>query len=550
VRTREEVSSDKLRGGFYTPAPLVDLCLQRVGELVDHDRPLRVLEPGAGDGAFVRGLARSALRGRVARLTALEPLQAEADKARAEIGAASLCGEVRACSAVQWSAGAVGEYDVAVGNPPFVRYQFIGAADRAAIQDLGRRAVRMTGVSNLWIAVLMGAISRLASGGAFAFVVPSECLTGVSAGTVRAWVLANFESVQFDHFPPGSFPGVLQEIGLLSGRRAPGARAEAALRLVEHDPDGRLRVMRHRASASTQSWTRYLLDEAALEALTIATGAPAVQRLGDLARFEVSIVTGANDFFSVSDATVATSSLAPWALPLLPRTRHAPGLILAAADVEEAASAGARTNLLDFSAARPDPRSHRLARDYLAEGAARGLPGRYKCRIREPWFRVPGIRSGTLLLSKRSHDYPRVILNQAGVYTTDTIYRGETHGEATPAGVAAGFHNSLTLLSAELEGRSFGGGVLELVPSEIARLAVPVLPRVAAQLQALDRIARSGSAQELVRATDALVGRITGIEDDVIAALACARAQIRDRRLARNRCGRPADAASARPRAR
>jgi hypothetical protein len=512
---------------------------------------VRLLEPGAGDGAFVRGLARSPLRGRVHRLTALEPLAAEAEKARAAIDAASLCGEVRACSAVQWSALTAEEYDLAVGNPPFVRYQFVGDADRAATVELAKRlGARLSGVSNLWVAVLLGALSRLAAGGAFAFVVPTECLTGVSAGAVRAWVLAHFEAVQFDHFPPGSFPGVLQEIGVLSGRRAPGVRAEAWLALVEHDRDGGLRVTRHRARASAASWTRYLLDEPALQALTVATGARTVQQLGDLARFEVSIVTGANEFFSVSDATVAASSLAPWALPLLPRVRHAPGLILTAVDVDRAAGAGARTNLLDFSAQRPDPRSHRLAREYLRDGEARGLPGRYKCRIREPWFRVPGIRSGTLLLSKRSHDYPRVILNQAAVYTTDTIYRGEAHGKATPAGVAAAFHSSLTLLSAELEGRSFGGGVLELVPSEIARLALPVLAGAEAQLQALDRIARAGGADALVRATDALVGRSAGIEDDVIAALARARREIRDRRLARNRRGRPAGVASARPRAR
>src|SRR5208283_2406977 len=112
-------------------------------------------------------------------------------------------------------------------------------------------------------------------------------------------------------------------------------------------------------------------------------------------------------------------------LPLLPRVRHAPGLILAPEDLAHAARRGARTNLLDFSAQRPDPRVRPLARAYLAEGEARGLPGRYKCRIREPWFRVPGIRPGTLLLSKRSHDYPRVIVNEAGARTTDTIYRGE-----------------------------------------------------------------------------------------------------------------------------
>lgn len=552
MRSRDQVSSAKLRGGFYTPDALVDHCLARAGELVDHEHPLRVLEPGAGDGAFLRGLGRSSLRERLGDLIALEPEPDEAGKARAEIAAASLPGDVRACSAVQWSVGATECFDLAIGNPPFVRYQFISAADRAATRELASRLqMHLSGVSNLWIAVLMGAISRLAPGGAFAFVVPTECLTGVSAGAVRAWVLGNFDAVQFDHFPPGSFPGVLQEIGVLSGRRALRARAAPTLALVEHDRDGTVRVMRHRAALSTASWTRYLLDAPALQALTIASGTDAVRPFGEVAGFEVSIVTGANDFFSVSDATVAAHALAPWARPLLPRIRHAPGLVLTARDLERAAAAGARTSLLDFSTERADPRSHRGARTYLEEGEARGLPARYKCRIREPWYRVPGIRSGTLLLSKRSHHYPRVIVNEAAVHTTDTIYRGRTRGAATPAGVAAAFHNSLTLLSAELEGRSFGGGVLELVPTEIARLAFPVLPQAPAHLDELDHLARVGPPGDLVLATDALVARLAGIDPDVLAVLAGARTQLRDRRMARNRGGRrDALAGTASPQAR
>jgi hypothetical protein len=50
--------------------------------------------------------------------------------------------------------------------------------------------------------------------------------------------------------------------------------------------------------------------------------------------------------------------------------------------------------------------------------------------------------------------------------------------------------NSLTALSAELEGRHYGGGVLELVPSEIERLLVPNPEKIKPNLKALDRSVR------------------------------------------------------------
>jgi adenine-specific DNA-methyltransferase len=520
------VTAEKLRGGFYTPAPLVDLCLARVAELASGDA-LRVLEPSAGDGAFLRGLARSPLRAALTGVVAIEPMEIEAEKARRALAAGGLPGTVLAESAVVWAAGTGEEFDAVVGNPPFVRYQFVARRDREATDALGGRlGVRLAGVGNLWIGVLLGALSRLRDGGAFALVVPAECLTGVSAAAVRGWLVREAADVRFDLFAPGSFPGVLQEVTVLSGRR--GARGgPLALRMGAH---------RH-AVRDDGPWTRYLLAPDQVAALDRAAADPRVVALGSLVAFEVSIVTGANDFFTVPGEVVARHGLAPWARPLLPRIRHAPGLVYTAADHAATERGGARAWLLDFGADAPAP--HAAALDYLATGEARGLRARYKCRIRAPWFRVPGVRAGELLLSKRSHLHPRVVVNEAGVFTTDTIYRGRMLcPDLSPRALAAGFHNSLTLLSAELEGRSFGGGVLELVPSEVGRLLTFAAPETPGALERLDALGRTGDGDALIAATDAALVSRGLVDADVMAALADARAALLARRLDRNRQAR------------
>lgn len=539
MKTRTQVTADKLRGGFYTPDALVDHCLSRVAELVGDRAGLRLVEPSAGDGAFVRGLARStSLRARVSGIVGVELLDIEAEKARRSLAQTDIAGEIRHGSAVAWSAASAERFDVAVGNPPFVRYQFVSREDReAALALAARLGIDLAGVSNLWIPVLLGALSRVRAGGAFAFVVPTECFTGVSAGRVRAWLLRHCDALRFDHFPPGSFPEVLQEVGVLSGVRAEPS-AHATLALVEHDAAGReIAVARHRVAAAEASWTRYLLAPEALDVLAALTVEPTAVALEEVATFEVSIVTGANDFFSVDEATAASQGLRPWAVPLLPRIRHAPGLVLTEDDYAAAARAGARTLLLDFSAERADPTASPGPAAYLRSGEAQALHTRYKCRIREPWFRVPGVRRGALLLSKRSHAYPRVVVNAAGCFTTDTIYRGRARCSSLPAeAIGAAFHNSLTLLSAELEGRSFGGGVLELVPSEIARLAFPARASdMGGELPELDALARRGDPEALVARTDALLAARAGLDRDALRVLSDARLLLRDRRFERNR---------------
>ena len=141
------------------------------------------------------------------------------------------------------------------------------------------------------------------------------------------------------------------------------------------------------------------------------------------------------------------------------------------------------------------------------------------------------------MMPKRVHQHHRLLVNQAGVSTTDTIYRGIMKPNYCDRenDLAAGFHNSVTLLSAELEGRTYGGGVLELVPSEVSRLRVPLLP-LNEQLARLDQMSRIAGGQKdasdtLVAATgDILCHAIPGYRD-ALDTVAVARRRLRDRRF-------------------
>ena len=430
---------------------------------------------------------------------------------------------------------------MAVGNPPFVRFQFVDDADKASLDRLALRlGTSFGGVSNLWIPVFLGALSRLRAGGAFAFIVPTECLTGVSAGTVRARLAETVDHLRLDLFSPGSFPGVLQEVLIVSGQiRATRRTTIAPLEVIDHDHGSTPRSWQYLVPIGSQTWTRYLLDPGQLEALEHARSLPAVRSLGETATFQVAAVTGANDFFSVDTTTSASYELSSWVRPLLPRIRNAAGLRYTSEDHSVTARGTAKAWLLhlteEIGLTSPGLRS------YLDIGEAQGIALRYKCRIRTPWYAVPNVRAAPLMLSKRSHRYPRMVLNEAQVVTTDTIYRGVT----TPGfvgrehDIVASFHNSLTLLTAEVEGRSFGGGVLELVPSEIRRLSLPVVEGFGVHLGKLDRLARDvierADTDPLVERTDELLVRSRiGLTFELLDALRSGRELLLSRRLDRN----------------
>lgn len=423
-------------------------------------------------------------------------------------------------------------HDVAVGNPPFVRFQFVSQADREGAERLGQRiGLPFAGVSNLWIPVLLSALTNLRDGGIFSFIVPAECFTGLSARAARQWLSQHATELRVDLFPPRSFPNVLQEVVVLSGRVSRDAAHGAKVFVHDHGVND---SWRHILEEGATTWTGLLLRPDHISAFEEARRSVGVHEFREVAKLSVATVTGANAFFCVDEATRLRYDLGNWTRPLLDRVRHAPGLEYSEQAHDANIAAGHSVWLLDSSLS---PIMTEGAQAYIAEGEGDGLHTRYKTRIRSPWWRVPVVAPGSLMLSKRSNDHPRLVRNSAAVVTTDTVYQGSPL--ASFAGrerdIVGSFHNSLTLLTAEMFGRSFGGGVLELVPSEIAQLLVPVAVVDEPQFAKLDELSRrAGDPEALIEETDRLVTERLNADPDVWRLIREARLMLRARRSARS----------------
>jgi adenine-specific DNA-methyltransferase len=536
MKIATEVTSDKLRGGFYSPQPLVELALTQALHLLGSRQNVDLLEPSAGDGQFVRGLGGHELGKRLRSLTAVELLDAEASKAENARVAAGIDGRVLASSFLAERCRDLGQFDVAVGNPPFVRFQFVSPEDRVGIEYLASDyGVQLAGVSNLWIPVFLSALARLRDGGVFAFIIPADCFTGLSARVVRKWLCDHSTELHVDLFGPRSFPGVLQEVVILSGRVTRDRALGTKVSVHDHSLG---ESWTHVLDETEPTWTGLLLRPEHLDALREVTLSSSVHRFGEVARLQVATVTGANEFFSMTSATRRDRQLDEWTRPLLARVRQAKGLNFTANDLAENGDNGYPVWMLDTGLGDSDIAASPGGQSYLSEGEGLLLHERYKCRIRKPWHRVPVVKPGELMLSKRSHRFPRLIKNSAQAVTTDTIYQGplmpDFLGRATD--VVGSFHNSLTLLSAEMFGRSFGGGVLELVPTEVRSLLVPVAPLDPRDFEMLDQLVRSAGADDesLVEATDDLIVKhLPGLDRNAWRVLADARAILLGRRLAR-----------------
>lgn len=484
----ENETAQKLRGGYYTPPDLAVFLAQWIKEIA----PKRVLEPSCGDGIFFSALAQ--IKGfKRTSVTGFELEADEAIKARTraiEVGLNAT--KVHTEDFLQWALDHMNDgsvkFDAVVGNPPFVRYQYLPEPFQKRAELIFKELnLPFTKHTNAWVSFILASMSLLRHGGRLAMVVPAEIIHVTHAQSLRSYLGRECRRLVIIDPEELWFSDTLQGAVILLAEKK-HSEIEKGEGLGMYPVKGRefLRLNPSTVFNAPQSingktvqgkWTRALLDLETRSLFDELEHHKEVHRFKDIAKVDVGIVTGANKFFLVHDDVVRDFQLEKWAHPMFGRSEHCPGIIYD--DQQHAANAakGSPTNFLWFNKNESTEKIDAALSAYIELGEQQELHTRYKCRVRTPWYTVPSVYSTEVGMLKRSHNTPRLILNRIGAYTTDTAYRIRTRDVGAEKLVGC-FVNPLTALSAELEGRHYGGGVLELIPSEIERLVVP-LPKTA-----------------------------------------------------------------------
>jgi adenine-specific DNA-methyltransferase len=267
-----------------------------------------------------------------------------------------------------------------------------------------------------------------------------------------------------------------------------------------------------------EKWTQYYLTPKQLGLIRDIEASNAFTTLGEMADVDVGVVTGRNEFFVLSPSQANRLEVEEYCQPLVGRSAQIPGLVLRHTDWNELVEADSRCLLMQLG---PRDRSalSATALTYVREAEAEGIHHGYKCRIRLPrWWNVPSVWNPDAFLLRQIHDGPRIITNRAAATCTDTIHRIRVKDDVSPGWLAAASMNSLTFAFSEIRGRSYGGGVLELEPTEAEALPFPrqngVLP-----LEELDLWARRKDPDQVLDEVDRLTLMPAGLSGPELGAL-------------------------------
>lgn len=497
--TAETPAEVKARGAFYTPAKVATF----IARWAIRGKRTRILEPACGDGAFIVAAAETlAALGAddSSTLIGIERSPEEAAKASALVPSA----DIRRASFFDVDPGDFGApFDAVIGNPPYIRYHGFTGEDRdKGLARASAQGVQLTRLASSWAHFVVHATSFLAEDGRLGLVLPAELLVTDYAQPVRAHLLARFASVLVIAFDRMVFEDVQVDAVLMlaSNEGPPGINVVRVTNVADLDALNLGDLAGGRQPGARWSTS---IDAEADETYRALVDSGTVQRLSDMATVDIGIVTGANGYFILSQSEAAKARIPDTYLtPVVERPRDVPGLAVEPGEIS-------RLLLIPRGPAPSEP----TVAKYLRAGKARGVPNRYKCRVRKYWYSVPLPRKRPhAFLPYMTGDMPRVIVNGQASWSTNLLH-GVTLLEDAPdvRALSAAMLSSATLLSAEVEGRPYGGGVLKLETREAERLLVPRLSGPVAAILTrlhpeLDALAREGRLDLASRLVDAVLG--------------------------------------------
>ena len=476
----------KARGAYFTPTRVA----QYVTNWAVRNPSDRILEPSCGDAAFLVPAARrlkelGAKDGAGGQLFGAEIHAPSAQEAFARVALEGIRPTLHVGDFFDWRlSDEHRHFDAVIGNPPYVRYQqFDGEARAKSLRASLAQGVRLSGLASSWAAFTVHAASFLKPEGRLGLVLPAELLSVKYAAEVRRYLLRRFASVRLVTFEELVFPGVLEDVVLLLAEGTGGAPHFEVYQARNADDMDRTCAnawVGFQPQTTGHKWTPALLPADALNSYEEVTDSGGFSLLSDWGETYLGAVTGNNPFFTLSASTARDLGLTCEELLRIspPGSKHLRGLTFERRAWESLVNEDKRCFLFAPSEV-PSPAALR----YIEKGEANGVHLGYKCRNRKPWWKVPLVANPDLFFTYMNHERPRLVSNGARTEMLNSLYGVTLADRCRALGrdlLPIASLNTVTLLGAEVVGRSYGGGMLKHEPREADLLPVPSLETVKA----------------------------------------------------------------------
>lgn len=549
MQLKKDATAQKLTGSYYTPDKLANFIVKQFATNIQQKKIKTILEPSCGDGVFLDALSCIKNIDNIEEIIAVEINEEEAAKAenKSLINTKVIADDFFNFYDMQLKDK---KFDLIIGNPPYIRYQYLTEKQRKVQSEiLVKNGMKSNKLINAWVCFLVACIEILNEEGSIGFVIPAEILQVAYAEDLRLYMSNTLKEITIITFEELVFENIQQEVVVLIGKKNISEAKKCSkiaikqLKNLDDLKEFKIKEIEYSNIEHTkEKWTKYFVKDYSDELINIVKNDDRFVTLGSISKVNVGITTGNNKYFSVNKKVVDEYELQDVVLPLIGRSAHAHGIYFTEEDWLKNVNEGKNAYLINFPEDIPYEKYKEKHKKYIKLGEDNNENTGYKCRIRNRWYVVPSIWVPDAFLLRRNNTFPKFVLNDINAVSTDTMHRIKFNDDVDRDKVLLSYYNSITFAFTEINGRSYGGGVLEILPGEAANILLPNLKsfdsKKAKQLigEIDDTIRNNLPIDELLDKVDKeVLVEYLGIEEQVCREFRCMWKKLMDRRHTRAR---------------
>jgi adenine-specific DNA-methyltransferase len=504
---------NKLRGGYYTPEIMANFMANWINPKAD----MKILEPSCGDGQLLIPIIEHLLQITNPKtisqnLLAIELIPTESEKTIQRLTKLGVNGNhvVQTADFFDYYTNNLenGTFDAIIGNPPYLRFHdFPTTSKRLAFKIMEENGLKPSGFTNSWVPFLIVSSLLLNETGKLAMIVPAQLFHVNYAQETRLFLSEHFSRLTIVTFDKLMFPQAQQDVVILLGDRY--SDNHEGIRLIEVDNEEALEniniehieknYIRNEKPLdhSSEKWTQYYLQKEDIVLVRKYRNSTLFKQIGDICSIDIGVVTGKNKYFILNQEQKENNDIEDNALlPILTNTRYVNGVSFLDQDWIENRDKNAPCYLF-----YPRDELSPSVKKYIEKGESLEYHTGYKTSRRNPWYKVKSTRVPEGFMIRQIYDFTKIVSNNSDATCTDTIHRIFCKTQDIDM-LSINCLNSITFTFAELLGRSYGGGVLTLEPSEAEKIPIPSLTIDTVDFHHIDDLIRKNDIESVLNLLD------------------------------------------------
>ncbi len=471
----ERVNSRERRyglGQFFTPPPIAELMAEAILGI----DPQACLDPGVGGGVLLRAVGPGPKRFGCD----IDPSAVQLARGALEAQGGDLelvHGDFLSLDGWPFS---IAEFDAIIANPPYIRHHNLTLQQKALAKHYSRTfGLAISSLSGSYVYFFLEAIRRLRFGGRLAFITPTEFLDVRYGAPLKEALLnsCDIDELIVLEMDELAFDGVLTTSAITIATKR--ERATRRLVMTEAQLNGSIARGRQVQLARDEvradgSWTA-LLPSRAERIRPLVAGRSA--KLSDYARVRRGIATGDNSFFCLTQDQVDRWGLEPrFLVPVASGSKDLPdnGSVLTREFWSARKDSGAPSWLLWCHEPKSVLAGTAVLR-YIEHGEAKGLPERFNCKTRKPWYGVERVPPADFFVTYMSRQRARFVRNELGARCLTSLLNVWAGDGIEPDQLRPMLEDEANAQLLREFGRTYGGGLGKIEPGDLLRLPVKPL---------------------------------------------------------------------------